>query len=242
MLSALSSSLIFVLLLANCGIAFSSCTFTAGDGSHYDLSAISAEYSIAANDYNYKVMVCKTLPTTCYGMSQSVCRISIWGGVEYACGTSASMTFRDYPQAGGGVSIFYDGGEACGGTPRTSTVNVICDLTTDGNLVSATEATGCDLVFNLRSKHACPTAGGGHKGGAGTVDGLSGGSILLIIIAVGAVVYLGAGFFYRTKVQSAEGLDRIPNLEFWQGLPGLVMDGFIYTKNKILDLTHRGNL
>lgn len=244
MQTSFSSSLLLLLLIANCVVVFSACVHTASDGSYYDLSALNAEYSISANDYNYKVMVCRTLPTTCYGMTQSVCRISIWGGVEYACGTSASMMFRDYPTAGAGVSVFYDGGEACGGTPRTSTVNVICDATVEASLVSATEATGCDLVFNLRSRHACPTTGGGGKkgGGGGTAGGLSGGSILLIIIAVGAVVYLAAGVFYRTKFQGAEGIERIPNFEFWVGLPELVMDGFRFTYHKISDLFHRGNL
>jgi len=244
MLSLFSSSLLIVLVLAQCGTTYSACTYTATDGSHYDLSALSTEYTISANDYNYKVMICKTLATTCYGMTQSVCRISVWGGVEYACGTSSAMTFRDYSIPNQGVGIFYDGGEACGGTPRTSTINIICDTSTEATLVSATESTGCDLIFTMRSKHACPSAGGGggKGGGSGGSKKLSPGSILLIIVLVGAVVYLAAGVFYRTKFQGAEGINRVPNIELWISLPGLVKDGFLFTYNKIYGLFNRGSL
>jgi len=252
----ISLSLSILLVLALCEKTLSStCAYTATDGSYYDLSSLTNEYSISANDYNYKVMICRTLPTTCYGMTQSVCRISVWGGVEYACGTSAAQTFRDYSQTSQGVVVFYDGGEACGGTPRTSTVNVICDSSTEANLVSATEASGCDLIFNLRSRHACPGSGssggssggssssGGRGGGGGGSSGpLSGGSIILIIVSVGIVVYLIAGVFYKVKFVGAEGVERVPNVEFWTALPGLVKDGFAFTYHKIYGLFNRGNL
>lgn len=59
------------------------------------------------------------------------------------------------------------------------------------------------------------------------------GAILTIVFFVSLLMYFSLGFVYMWKVKHAEGSDRIPNKEFWTGLPGLVKEGFRFTKAKL---------
>lgn len=56
--------------------------------------------------------------------------------------------------------------------------------------------------------------------------GLSGGSILLIIIFCSFAVYIIAGVIINKFVREKSGTDLFPNKSFWVGLPSLIKDGF----------------
>ena len=58
---------------------------------------------------------------------------------------------------------------------------------------------------------------------------LSWGSISLILFFVFVALYLGAGITYNVKVRGRQGLDMIPQLEYWKELPGLVKDGCVFS-------------
>jgi hypothetical protein len=80
----------------------------------------------------------------------------------------------------------------------------------------------------MYSKCGC-SGGCGKKPSSG---GLSGGDVFLIIFFVGFAVYFiaGAGYnYYRQK----EGIELIPNVEFWRDLPFLCKDGVMFIVNKI---------
>ncbi len=121
------------------------------------------------------------------------------------------------------------------------------------------------------------------KGGGTPKTGLSPGSIFLIMYVyslkvilrfyhsnrysrffVGFFVYFLAGFIVNWQVRKVgSGVDALPNVEFWKGLPGLMVvwffflrsllclagfvnnalffkDGVVFTKNKILGLMGKG--
>jgi len=70
---------------------------------------------------------------------------------------------------------------------------------------------------------------------AGSSGGLSGGSLFLILFFVAVVVYFGGGVAYNVKVkQMAPGKEAIPQLEYWQQLPGLVKDGCKFSQVKAM--------
>lgn len=57
---------------------------------------------------------------------------------------------------------------------------------------------------------------------------LSNGSIILIVFFVLVISYLMIGLLVNTYVRKFDGLERIPNFEFWKGLPPLVKDGCVF--------------
>lgn len=77
----------------------------------------------------------------------------------------------------------------------------------------------CTYLFQINTKWACPIP----KDGKGDeIDGLSPGSVFLIIFFVGFAVYFAVGAVVKFKVYSATGVELIPNTMFWLGLPGLI--------------------
>jgi len=115
---------------------------------------------------------------------------------------------------------------------RTTFINIECDKkATAGTFISVTEpsqndpATRCKYYINMKHSAAC-------KGGAGGAGGLSGGSIFLIIFFCLAAVYVIGGIVFNKVRNNAAGTDLIPNYAFWAGLPGLIVDGFKFIKNK----------
>lgn len=71
-----------------------------------------------------------------------------------------------------------------------------------------------------------PYSGACSKTSANT--NLSGGSILLIIVFIGAFIYLLVGSTYNTIVEKQSGLRVIPNYEFWSSSILFSLDGFIF--------------
>jgi len=57
--------------------------------------------------------------------------------------------------------------------------------------------------------------------------------VLVGLLIGGLAAYFGAGYMYNWKVKGAEGGDRVPNKDFWTGLPGLVKEGFRFTVSKV---------
>jgi len=110
--------------------------------------------------------------------------------------------------------------------PRVTTINVECDnKATTGTVVSIVEPTDNNqkCKYTITMKHSAACKGGG---------GLSGGSVFLIILLCLSVTYLVGGVIFNKVRNDASGVALIPNVEFWQGLPGLIVDGFRFVKGK----------
>lgn len=72
------------------------------------------------------------------------------------------------------------------------------------------------------AKDICRTASHDSK------SGLSTGSILLITFFVILLVYVGFGILFNF-CKGAHGVELLPNFEFWNELPKLIVDGFLFT-------------
>eukprot|EP01104_Vermistella_antarctica_P004894 TRINITY_DN15305_c0_g1_i1.p1 TRINITY_DN15305_c0_g1~~TRINITY_DN15305_c0_g1_i1.p1 ORF type:complete len:321 (-),score=69.95 TRINITY_DN15305_c0_g1_i1:50-916(-) len=150
--------------------------------------------------------------------------------------------------------IQYRNGGACskGGGKRNTTVQFVCDESVPlGKVVSAKEsATTCayDVVFSTSLKGICTgtagsggstggnTAGTGSNPGTGSSSTSSGtdwtnvwGWLIFIGIIVGFVLYIVLGGVYKFKVYEERGMEMVPNIEFWRGLPGILLDGCKYS-------------
>lgn len=62
-------------------------------------------------------------------------------------------------------------------------------------------------------------------------QGLGTGAVLSIIILVTLFSYCTLGIVYNHFVRGTRGAELIPNLDFWRGLPGLMMDGVRFLQN-----------
>jgi len=81
-------------------------------------------------------------------------------------------------------------------------------------------------VTTADSKYACAAPPGGY-------GALSLGTVIMIVITVLVVVYLVVGILWNKFREEKEGVDLLPNVEFWTSVPGLVKDGAVFTKEKI---------
>jgi hypothetical protein len=184
-------------------------------------------------------------------------------------GNMGTATLAELPN-GGGLQINMTNEVCCkcvnNAVTRTVAMNVLCGQTPSINGFTVTEPPNpkCQYISTITHPNACPNAatGGvtiGTTGNAATITGvtsatsttgdngghhkggLSGGSIFLIAFFVSAVVYLVAGFIVNWKVRGATpGVDAVPNIELWRQVPGLVVDGIVFTKNKVMGLFGRG--
>ncbi|XP_067122345.1 cation-dependent mannose-6-phosphate receptor-like [Centruroides vittatus] len=78
-------------------------------------------------------------------------------------------------------------------------------------------------LMTLYSKCACPD--GCLQSSA---DGLSTGSVLIILLVTFSCIYFLGGMAYLKIVRGASGFEMIPNYEFWLDFPLLVRDGVIF--------------
>ena len=93
-----------------------------------------------------------------------------------------------------------------------------------------------NLVLNpiLYSSAACPVPGGG--GAAGDVtdpNALTGGGIFLIVFFLTSFFYVAGGVAINRYRGVGQGIDLLPNLEFWKSVPSLVSDGCVFTYTEI---------
>jgi len=76
--------------------------------------------------------------------------------------------------------------------------------------------------------------GGGGGGSSSSSSGMSGGSVFIIIVVVVAAVYVIAGCAFNRVKKGTTGMrESCPQHEFWCDLPGLMKDGFLFTKSKL---------
>jgi len=150
-----------------------------------------------------------------------------------------------------GFLLTYTGGE----DDRQVDIEFICDTSAgNGQLVCGNPAENPGKHYHLKwtTAHACPSTGDGGDGDGsdGGGDGgkkkdkddgpaISGGWIFIIILSGLTVLYFVGGAIYNKFVQHKEGIEIIPNVEFWMSLPGLVKDGFLFTYRKIAGLFGR---
>lgn len=108
-------------------------------------------------------------------------------------------------------------GQGCNGH-----ITFTCNPDVEIGLPSLTSVTGqCEYNLAWSTKHACPVA-----------SGLSIGSVLCIIFFVSVFLYIAIGMLVKHKKYEAQGVDMIPNIDFWRDVPALIKDGFRFTYGK----------
>jgi len=214
-------------------------SYLASDGTPYNLTALQKPKSVGyrfvdlqANTYLFNLCDTYSSPQTeyCYGTScayqilaNGACRIlgmlpaAITDGVN-GPDTGVTMRYTNYE-------------DLCEttGAPKMVQITIKCDHNNEA-VQSVSQPDSCVFDIIMSSPHACPTT----TKKTSPVEGLSGGSIFLIIFFVVAVVYFVGGAFFRYKFQEVEvGVNLVPNLGFWSEIPGLVKDGCVFTYEKI---------
>eukprot|EP00053_Salpingoeca_punica_P009337 m.83567 g.83567 ORF g.83567 m.83567 type:complete len:231 (-) comp14982_c0_seq2:276-968(-) len=106
---------------------------------------------------------------------------------------------------------------------RSMTVKLQCGQGTNTATKSDTEV---DVVF-YSNLVPCPAPPSKDK------KKLSTGSILTIVFFVTLTVYFLLGAVYNHYRNNRSGVEMVPNLEFWQSLPGLIKEGFMFSTHCI---------
>lgn len=145
--------------------------------------------------------------------------------------------------ASSSVQIVYTApGEGAG--TRITYVNLVCDpRATDPIVVANGEIDTQQYSFTLTHRCTCPGLCGSSAstpnpdtptpapGSPGSDDSLdvSIGTVICIVVLGLLVVYLATGITFQRVKRQASGKEVIPNVTFWQALPGLIKDGFVFS-------------
>ncbi|XP_052096026.1 cation-dependent mannose-6-phosphate receptor-like [Mytilus californianus] len=156
----------------------------------------------------------------------AVCQQSIGTTTTYYCaGKESGSIFQGDLQAGSLSMKFQCTADDAQKTIRTTTIQVVCG---DGNTLEFVKDSSPKppkpqpegiYVLKLTTQHACV------KGGSG---GLSTGSVILLIFFILLIIYLVGGILFMKFMRGASGIEMVPNLELWKGLPSLIKDGFVF--------------
>jgi len=223
------------------GTVYGGCgQYKATDGSIYELDALTTtvDYSgtdPSQRDFIYYWNFCKFLS----GSGCSTNPPNAYAGQVYQ-GNCVSLGYQYTVHDGkngprNGVQITYTNDHSADKCPgnKNRVVNLVvnCASGIEASLDGIGESGGhgsCIYDITMKSKHGCPT------NAPGTIGGLSGGWVFVIIVLVGATVYLLVGILVKWKVMHAEpGPELIPNIDFWRELPGLLKDGCFFVKGKL---------
>jgi len=126
------------------------------------------------------------------------------------------------------LQLHYDGGVPFNGVPRFTDVECKCVIAGPPTLVSAVEDGSGGYFLYISGDACCPIVGG-----------MGGGWLVVIIVVSVFAGYCLVGAVVQKFVRHAEGIDMVPNVEFWQALPGLVKDGAHFTKDKFFTVIGR---
>jgi len=210
------------------------CSFTDPQGKKYDVDRITGKQievlSTDGTGSTFNMYLCSTNAISPCTVASPICLVRP-DLVTYNLGRPNLTPWTPMvPYGSGVVANFYNGSVCNGGIMRSAIINLYCDQTVAAyEVVVAALTVNCIFRFDIKSCGGCP-------GGCTSVDPNPPGSSfdigwILIIVAAGTLVlYFIIGAIVKYNVYNASGLELIPNVEFWTGLPGLVKDGvmFIY--------------
>jgi len=145
-------------------VAAGPCTYTASDGSQYDLAPMahaSGEQDYSGTDavgYQYYWNICGNTVSSQCGVTSAVCQYT--GSLKYSCGLLPGR-FYDYEDgpANQGLNLVYSNGTAAPACfPRSTFVYLKCNPNAGrGNVIKITEGkTRCSYAIYMESAYACP--------------------------------------------------------------------------------------
>lgn len=207
------------------------CVLTAKDGTVFNLAnAKKAEKDFTdstAGGFTYQFQICGNTKKVC---NKQPAPASKWrGGKCNNLGDLDTQTIEAIDPANPlkGVRIKYNEGDICkkqqDGQTQIETRAVSYEITCDSSktatvLKEIKEINMCEYTIMFESAAACPASGGGGSG-----------KMFLILLLAATAVYCGGGIAYNKYRAQKQGMEMIPQLEFWQQLPGLVKDGVAFS-------------
>jgi len=220
------------------------CTYTDTEGNFYDFTSVNTNKSDSKGQWqqidakqqnNYYWKLCDPTTDTPSGFTPCLSNTQVCQQPgtppDKSCGIGPpSIT---YLANAGGIVMSTQGGYV-GCSPqvaRSVQLNLLCASANgkpDSSVDIVTESTsGCQYTIKQYFNAACgkkpsPPSPPKNQGG-----GLSGGSVFLIIFFVSLFVYFAGGVGYN-YYNGAQGVELIPQVEFWKDLPFLVKDGVMF--------------
>jgi hypothetical protein len=203
--------------------------YTASDGSKYDLSGLTIangrQFNVNSQDYfwNYCASVSTDAMLACGTSMMYIVNSTATPCFSIAPDTSAITIFDGIKGPSNGVQINYTSPTGC-----VTTLRVNCDSVKYLFSAAFASPARCSFILAVMSSDACPLNSSSR---------ISNGAIFLIVFFSSAAVYLIVGSLIKWKVKGVSpGIEMIPQIELWVQVPGLVLDGLRFTKDKILGL------
>jgi len=220
------------------------CKFT-NNGQTFDFSPLMSptDYKISYNPTDPKqniwINMCTSVVYNLCGTVSSACQqwdpLNKNGQASLGKVTSVAFSYGTQQSGSTGPIAVYTGGDlTTTGVPRSMQIDFVCSPNSGTGKVTYVDEnkTTFRYYFLWTTQYACTNSPNIPSGSSGD-DGLSGGSIFLIIFFVCVFVYFAAGIAYKKFKVHAEGIELLPNTEFWISFPGLIKDGCLFIKNKI---------
>lgn len=219
------------------------CTYADEEASiYYDLSPLGVRDYVVnqpGTTYNIQLNPCEPLITVPTGnvcnKETMACQLDTSNQNSSAFLLATEIEEINYINTTDSLELKLFGGSFCQtfGTSRNVIITYTCGTNGIGMPVFVAEEQ-CSYQFSWASNVTCKSTTLPIKN-----DGLSAGSILCILFFCSLAVYFIAGSIYRYQKKEARGIEMIPNIDFWRGLPSLVKDGMTFTYNKIYGLFNK---
>jgi len=227
------------------------CT-TTQEGYFFDLSDLYTTIDYTANGqanfWKYSLNICgpsnEGKNTACGPKGGAICQYKIEDGLETAMIAKwedpvyQTLAPNDPSQ---GLMVTFKNGDPCSASYPTRLVylKLKCKQGEKGKIdgLVSENANICSYTINFLTEVTCP----GYTPQPSSNTGLSGGWIFIICLIVTLFLYIFIGCFYKRKRLGLSGREACPNIDFWSQLPGLVKDGFLYTKRRLFALSSRSD-
>lgn len=200
-------------------------------------------FGAQAQDGNYYYIDFNKLPSGEFGASGYTCQLSDTEKGD-AAGAQADNAGNCYSTGAlSSAQMSYDSDASVltvnleSKAGRSSLITITCDETAK---TPSYTADGEDpnnqgtYDMSIKTRFVCPKYACGAPAPAGS--GAGGGTIVVILFFVCVIVYFGGGFVFLKFVKKTDGTP-VPQAEFWSSLPGLIKDGFRFTKAKLTGQT-----
>jgi len=209
----------------------------------YHLPKGSPDYSGKPLQWDIYMNVCGPLATSYSANCNNGAGCQQWGSSAASTASIGSANTATFQAAktpgdhGRGITVEFTDGtiDTITGNPRKMEIDFSCKVGSgDGLPQFVNEDPKLHYNFLWVTEYAC----GPLPSGSATV--ISVGSILLIIFFCLLVLYVVVGLLVNKFYFKKEGLDIIPQKDFWFALPFLVKDGVMFIVHKIKGLRGGG--
>ncbi|KAH9524733.1 hypothetical protein Btru_027646 [Bulinus truncatus] len=178
-----------------------------------------SEFYVKGNGYQFYLHPCNRSPKACNNSQMTGCQIGSAVSNIFGIGHIDGNSMYGGPDTGNlTIKNDYVGDDK---SIRISWLNVVC-RDVEANFTYENESPLQTYIFTLYTRYGCLPSN--DKSG-----GLSVGSVLVILFFVLLLIYLVGGVLFLKYVRKAEGIEVIPNVEFWKDLPSLIKDGILFT-------------